>query len=94
MPDALMLDVVIIVMKSVTLMMMLTSTTSPAPPTPCTARAAISMLMLVEIAQSKEPMKKAILATRIVILLPQMSLNVPHIGKAIVTARRYADDCL
>jgi hypothetical protein len=69
----------------------LTSVISPPPPMPWTARAAMSMPMLLDSAATSEPTKNMTLADIRIGFLPKMSENLAHIGVELAAPSRYAE---
>ena len=62
------------------------STIRPPPPTPCSARNAISSLMLRESPDSAEPIRKMTIAAMNRYFRPYWSPSLPHTGVVAVVA--------
>ena len=75
-------------MLNKSLMQILAKVIRPPPPAPCITRPVSSIWTLTLRAAIREPAKKNALATSMIGLRPQMSLNFPHVGVDADAARR------
>ena len=78
-------------MLNKSLMQMLPRIIRPPPPIPCMTRAAMSILTLIDSPAIKDPIKKTKFANRRIGFLPNISLNLPHVGVAAAAANKKAD---